>query len=454
MVKYKDSSCPTISVQIGDSFVERALLDLGASVNLFPCSIYKQLGLGELQATTITLSLAYRSIKVPKGVVENVLVQVEKFYYQVDFVVLDIEPLKNGVNFVPIILGRPFLATTNALINCQNRLMQLSFGNMTMEMNVFNLCKQPMNHDDVEDEEACLIEALVQKHIENLMKENIDEFFSTTNKKECVEVATKWKEKCTIKSLNNVDNDEESKKEEVEVNKPELKPLPHGLKYVYLEENEEKPVVISDTLIKEQEIKLLKVLKENKRAIAKHPLRMFFPEDERLNLWFLGVKEGYFQIAIALEDQEKTTFTCPFSTYAYKRMSFGLCNASATFQRCMLSIFSDMVERIMEVFMDDLTVYGKTFDDYPAKIELISKLSSPTTVKEDAEFIWTKACQEAFERLKSLLTTVPIVRPPNWSLPFELMCDASDYIVRVVLGQRENGKPYVVYYASKTLNDA
>ena len=65
-----------------------------------------------------------------------------------------------------------------------------------------------------------------------------------------------------------------------------------------------------------------------------------------------------------------------------------------------------------------------------------------------------KACQEAFERLKSLLTTAPIMRPPNWSLPFELMCDAIDYIVRVVLGQRENGKPYVVYYASKTLNDA
>ena len=73
---------------------------------------------------------------------------------------------------------------------------------------------------------------------------------------------------------------------------------------------------------------------------------------------------------------------------------------------------------------------------------------------KDAEFTWTKACQETFERLKSLLTTTPIVRPPNWSLPFELMCDASHYAVRVVLGQGEDGKPYVVYYASKTLNDA
>lgn len=73
---------------------------------------------------------------------------------------------------------------------------------------------------------------------------------------------------------------------------------------------------------------------------------------------------------------------------------------------------------------------------------------------KDAKFIWTKACQEAFERLKSLLTTAPIGRPPNWSFLFELMCDANDYAVGAVLGQREDGKPYVVYYASKTLNNA
>ena len=106
-----------------------------------------------------------------------------------------------------------------------------------------------MDHDDMEDEEACLIEALVQEYIEKLMEENIDEFLSTIVKEECVQVATKWKEKCTIQSLNNVENDEESKKEEVEIRKPKLKPLPHGLKYVYLEENEEKPMVISATLI-------------------------------------------------------------------------------------------------------------------------------------------------------------------------------------------------------------
>ena len=79
--------------------------------------------------------------------------------------------------------------------------------------------------------------------------------------------------------------------------------------------------------------------------------------------YFLDSYSGYFLIEINVEDQEKTTFTCPFGTYAYRRMSFGLCNAPTTFQRCMLSIFSDMVERIMEVFMDDITVYGSAFDE-------------------------------------------------------------------------------------------
>jgi len=78
---------------------------------------------------------------------------------------------------------------------------------------------------------------------------------------------------------------------------------------------------------------------------------------------FLYGYSGYHQILIHPDDQSKTTFTCPYGTYAYRRMSFGLCNAPASFQRCMMSIFSHMIEEIMEVFMDDFSVYGKTFDD-------------------------------------------------------------------------------------------
>ena len=110
-------------MNIGGTCVEKALLDLGASVNLLPYSMYKQLGLGELKPTIITLSLADRSIKILKGTVENVLIQVDKFYYPIDFVVLDTEPVAVGANYVPIILGRPFLATSNAIINCRNGVM-------------------------------------------------------------------------------------------------------------------------------------------------------------------------------------------------------------------------------------------------------------------------------------------------------------------------------------------
>ena len=113
LVKYK-----TWVVQL-----EKALLDLGANVNLLPYSVYKQLGLGELKPTTITLSLENISIKIPKGTMEDVLIHVDKFYYPVDFVVLDTEPVVVGTNYVPIILRRPFLATSNAIINCRNGVM-------------------------------------------------------------------------------------------------------------------------------------------------------------------------------------------------------------------------------------------------------------------------------------------------------------------------------------------
>ena len=108
-------------------------------MNLLAYSVYKQLGLGELKPTNITLSLADRSVKIPKGIVEDVLIKIDKFYYPVDFVVLDTEPIASEPNHVPIILGRPFLATANAIINCRNGIMQLTFGNMTLELNIFHL---------------------------------------------------------------------------------------------------------------------------------------------------------------------------------------------------------------------------------------------------------------------------------------------------------------------------
>ena len=163
-LKYKDPGCPTISVNIGGISVEKALLDLGASVNLLPYSMYKKLGLGELKPTSITLSLADRSIKIPKGAIEDVLIQVDRFYYPVYFVVLNTELVAVGANHVPIILGRPFLATSNAIINFQNGVMQLTFGNMTLELNIFHLSKRHMHLEEEDCEEVCIKDTILEEH--------------------------------------------------------------------------------------------------------------------------------------------------------------------------------------------------------------------------------------------------------------------------------------------------
>ena len=138
-----------------------------------PYSMYKQLGLRELKPTSITLSLADRSIKIPKGIVEDVLIQVDKFYYHVDFLVLDTEPVVVGANYVPIILGRPFLTTSNVIINCQNGVMQLTFGNMTLELNIFHLSKKHMQPAEEGPKEICIIDTILEEQADQQQMQDV-----------------------------------------------------------------------------------------------------------------------------------------------------------------------------------------------------------------------------------------------------------------------------------------
>jgi len=174
-VKYKDPGCPTIACTIGQAEISHALLNLGASINLLPFSVYRQLGLGDLSPTRVTIQLADRSVKVPKGKINDVLIRVGEFIYPVDFIVLETQPVSNPRAQTPIILGWPFLATANAIINRRNGSMRLTFGDMTREVNVFNLGKQPR---DVEDQtfEVNLIENLTSEHREELELETECEF--------------------------------------------------------------------------------------------------------------------------------------------------------------------------------------------------------------------------------------------------------------------------------------
>jgi hypothetical protein len=88
---------------------------------------------------------------------------------------------------------------------------------------------------------------------------------------------------------------------------------------------------------------------------------------------YLDGYSGYHQIPIHLDDQSKTTFTCPYGSFAYMQMSFGLCNAAASFQRCMMVIFFDLIEKVMKVFMDDFSSYGKTFEDCLVNLNKVLK---------------------------------------------------------------------------------
>ena len=124
--KFKDLGCHTISCVIGNSKIEKALLDLRASVKLLSYSMYEQLCLGELKTTSIILQLADRFVIVPKFVVEDVLVQVVKFYFLVDFIILDMPLVSNANSQISMILGHPFIATSNALINCRSGVLKLS----------------------------------------------------------------------------------------------------------------------------------------------------------------------------------------------------------------------------------------------------------------------------------------------------------------------------------------
>ncbi|GJR25342.1 reverse transcriptase domain-containing protein [Tanacetum coccineum] len=112
--------------------------------------------------------------------------------------------------------------------------------------------------------------------------------------------------------------------------------------------------------------------------------------------------------------------------------AFVLVYAPGTFQRCMMAIFHDMIEKTMEVFMDDFLVFGDSFDSCLSNLEKMLKRPMTHLLEKETPFVFSKDCIDAFETLKKNLTEAPILVVPDWNLPFELMCDASDFAIGAV----------------------
>ncbi|XP_049360412.1 uncharacterized protein LOC125825111 [Solanum verrucosum] len=394
--KLKDPGSFTVHIKIGKCIEAIGLCDLGASINLMPTSIFLKLGLGRPKSKTIMLQLPDRSVARPDGVIEDILVQVGTVIFPIDFVILDFEPE------IPFILGRPFLAIGGVLID-------VAAGRLTMRA-----------HDKVEVFDVYKAMKLPAIYEELSAITVIDE-----------EMATKYVEALDPLDKVLIGQDIEG----------------------YVEAQE-----LANVLDVPNVEASLKILRKRKKAIGWQMadihginpafcMHMIFMEEghkssvqpqHRLNPMMKDMvcKElsGYNQIVIPPEDQEKTTFTSPYGTYAFKGMSFGLCNALATFQRCMIAIFHDMVADFVEIFMDDFSVFGESFDMCLENL--------------DRQYI------QAFESLKKMLIEAPILTSPNWELPFELMCDASDVAVGAVLGQMKEKVFHSIYYASKTLDAA
>nr|GEU83687.1 reverse transcriptase domain-containing protein [Tanacetum cinerariifolium] len=550
-----------------------ALDDLGASINILPLSIWKKLSLPKLTPTRMTLELADRSITHPKGVVEDAFVKVGKFHFSTDFVVVDFE----ADPWVPLILGRSFLRIGRALTDVYGEEITLCVNDESATFNLNQTMRYSSTYDDNSVNRIDVIDIAYEEYAQDVLDFKYNSksgnptlvsnpLFSKETKSEfCKEpivksssptltpfgesdflleeivdflkdesIPTGIEDYCydpegDIIYLEKLLNDDPSQlppmdlkqaeetKAKYSIEEPlelELKELSSHLEYAFLEETDKK---LNDATRKDHF--LLPFMDQMLERLAENEFYCF-----------LDGFSGYFQIPIDPQDQEKTTFTCPYGTFAYRCMPFGFCNAPGTFQRCMIAIFHDMIEKTMEVFMDDFSVFGDSFysclsnldkmlkrcEDTNlllnwekchfmckegivlghkvskseikvdrAKVDVIAKLHHPTIVKgvrsflghagfyrrfiqdfskiaqpmtrlleKETPFVFSKDCIDAFETHKKKLTEAPILVVPDWNLPFELFCDASDFAIGVVLGQRKTKHFQPVHYASKIITEA
>nr|GEY22931.1 reverse transcriptase domain-containing protein [Tanacetum cinerariifolium] len=376
-----------------------ALADLGASINLMTLSVWNKLSLPDFTPTCMTLELADRLISHPVRVAEDVYVKVGSFHFSADFVVVDFDADPR----VPLILGRSFLKTERALIH----VFEANYSDMmakridVIDMACEEYSQEVLGFSDViasgnptpyyDPIVSTTSSTLTLFENSDFLLEEVDAFLAIEDDPTLPEVDQSYFDSegdilLLEAFLNNNPSPPpqgnylpqarkelkicEAKSEKSSIDEPpevELKDLPPYIEYAFLEGDNKFPVIIAKYLSVEEKTALITVLKSHKRAIA----------------WKLSDIKG-------------------------------------TFQRCIMAIFYDMIEKTMEVFMDDFLVFGNSFQGGLSYLERM---------------------------LKRKLTEAPIVIAPDWDMPFELMYDASDFSIGVVLGQCQDKHFRPIHYA-------
>ncbi|XP_016192274.1 uncharacterized protein LOC107633153 [Arachis ipaensis] len=250
--KMKNPGSFQIPCIIGDINIEKALYDLGASINLMSLAMMKRMRIEEAKPTRMALQLADRTFKFSHGVVEDLLVKVGEFISLADFIVLDMEEEAN----TSIILGRPFLAIVGAIIDVQKGELVLRLHEEKIVFNVFKAMSYPK-----ESIGECMMVDTMEKIVQGVLEEEqCEEAMELEQQASGGELPQETMDDSIM--LNHTSN------KEVEAPKLELKTLPPNLKYAYLGDNNIYPVIINSSLSEGQEEELIHVLKQHKDAIG------------------------------------------------------------------------------------------------------------------------------------------------------------------------------------------
>nr|GFA52765.1 hypothetical protein [Tanacetum cinerariifolium] len=434
-----------------------ALADLGASINLMPYSVWKRLSLSELTPTCMTLELANCSITSPVGIAKDVYVKVGSFQFPANFVVVDFDADPR----VPLILGQSFLKTGKSLIDVFEGELTLRVGKEAITFNLDQTSRYSANYSDMTakridiiDGDILLLEAFLNDdpspppYQGNYMPEVRKEL------KIC---------------------EAHSKKSSVdEPHVVELKELPPHPEYAFLEGDNKLLVIIAKYLSVEEKTALITILKSHKRAIAwklsdiKGINPEFCTHKILMEEDFEPAKGGF----TVVENEDNELILTRFVTGWRVCIDYRKLNEATRKDHFPLQFMDQMLERLAGnqyyCFLDGFSghkISKQEIEVDKAKVDVINKLPHPTTVKgirkflghagfyrrfikdfskiampmtrlleKDAPFIFSPECVNAFRTLKTKLCEALILIAPNWDIPFELMCDASDFPIGVVLG--------------------